>query len=178
MLLYTDAVSTYFSACKYELKLPIADEAFLAGMIHDVGILISLQLYPEQIRKVCETAKSAAGSASASPFCDLERKVVGFDHQQLGMALAEQWRFPRSCQLVAGFHHAPGLLSDQNRTLVTLIHVADTICCQSKHGFNLTAIHQKLDANLLRELKLEEFVVTQTAARLDTLVADAASLLA
>src|SRR5438477_10152579 len=34
-----------------QLKLPIADEAFLAGMIHDVGILISLQLYPEQIRK-------------------------------------------------------------------------------------------------------------------------------
>src|SRR5205807_4666228 len=28
-----------------QLKLPIADEAFLAGMIHDVGILISLQLY-------------------------------------------------------------------------------------------------------------------------------------
>src|SRR5438309_689282 len=39
-----------------QMQLPIADEAFLAGMIHDVGILISLQLYPEQLRQVCETA--------------------------------------------------------------------------------------------------------------------------
>src|SRR5438105_7994577 len=37
-----------------QMKLPVSDEAFLAGMIHDVGILISLQLYPEQIRTVCE----------------------------------------------------------------------------------------------------------------------------
>src|SRR5436305_690928 len=34
-----------------QMKVPIADEAFLAGLIHDTGILISLQLYPEQIRK-------------------------------------------------------------------------------------------------------------------------------
>src|SRR5213592_640301 len=33
-----------------QMKLSIADEAFLAGMIHDVGILISLQLNPEQLR--------------------------------------------------------------------------------------------------------------------------------
>src|SRR5947199_418117 len=36
-----------------ELHLPLGDEAFLAGMIHDVGILISLQLSPEELQKVC-----------------------------------------------------------------------------------------------------------------------------
>src|SRR3954467_15642933 len=32
------------------LKLPIADEAFLAGLIHDLGILVSLQIMPEQLQ--------------------------------------------------------------------------------------------------------------------------------
>src|SRR4051812_24741608 len=32
-----------------QMKLPFADEAFLAGMIHDVGILISLQVAPEKL---------------------------------------------------------------------------------------------------------------------------------
>src|SRR4051794_20786061 len=36
----------------------IAEEAFLAGMIHDVGILISLQTFPEQLSQVCAAAKS------------------------------------------------------------------------------------------------------------------------
>src|SRR5690349_22760744 len=40
-----------------QMKLPVADEAFLAGMIHDVGILISLQSFPEQLRRVCDAAK-------------------------------------------------------------------------------------------------------------------------
>ena len=49
------------------MKMNIADEAFLAGMIHDMGILISLQLYPEKLREVCETAKKG-GAAGVIAF--------------------------------------------------------------------------------------------------------------
>src|SRR3954462_10294431 len=36
-----------------QLKLPFADEAFLAGMIHDIGIMVSLQTSPEQLKQIC-----------------------------------------------------------------------------------------------------------------------------
>jgi HD-like signal output (HDOD) protein len=156
-----------------QLKLPVADEAFLAGMIHDVGLLISLQTAPEQLRQVCEIAKN-----SDRTFVDIEREVMGMDHQQLGMALAEQWKFPRSCQLVAGFHHKPAQLADQNRLLVTLVYAADTICCASKHGFNLTALSQKLDAAGLAELQLDQGVVDRTRANLDELMQTASGMFA
>src|SRR5256714_11709045 len=55
--------------CKL-MKLPSGDEAFLAGMIDDVGMLVALQTTPEQLRKVCETAKT-----DARPFCEIERDV-------------------------------------------------------------------------------------------------------
>src|SRR6185437_1511221 len=61
-----------------QMKLPIADEAFLAGMIHDVGILLQLQTSPEQTRQVCEAAKGDRD------FCDLER-----DHRHRSSAA---WR--------------------------------------------------------------------------------------
>jgi HD-like signal output (HDOD) protein len=155
-----------------QMKLPMADEAFLAGMIHDVGILVSLQLSPEPMRTVCERSKESTAS-----FCELEREIVGMDHQQLGMALAEQWKFPRPCQLVAGYHHNPTTLSDQNRLLVTLVYVADTICCQSRHGFNLTACHQKLEDGGLVEVKLDPALITRTASSLDSLMELAGSVL-
>src|SRR6476619_2034153 len=60
-----------------QIKVPLADEAFLAGMIHDVGLLVSLQVMPEKLRTVCERAKGPS-----SNFCDLEREVMGMDHQQ------------------------------------------------------------------------------------------------
>lgn len=157
-----------------QMKLPVADEAFLAGMIHDVGILISLQTQPEQLKQVCEAAKS-----SERPFVELEKEILGgVDHQQMGMCLAEQWRFPKSCQLVAGYHHQPAALGEQNRLLVTLVYVADTICCQSKHGFNLTAMHQRLDELDLRDVQIDPAVVQRTAGNLDQLVSVAAALLA
>src|SRR5262245_13482371 len=105
-----------------EMKLPFADEAFLAGMIHDIGILVSLQTFPEKLQQTCEKVK-----ATGANFCETEREIVGVDHQMLGGAIAEQWKFPRSCQLVAGHHHEPTILSDINRTMVTLVFAADTL---------------------------------------------------
>lgn len=154
------------------MKVPVADEAFLAGMIHDMGILVALQQYPEKLRMVCDQAK-----ASARPFCEIEREALGLDHQQLGAALAEHWKFPRSCQLVAGYHHRPQALSEQGRLLVTLVYVADTICGQSKHGFNLTTVHQVLDNAVLNDVKIEKSLVESTANRLSELVSVASSLL-
>ena len=155
-----------------QMKVPVADEAFLAGMIHDVGMLVSLQLHPEKLREVCERVK-----ATGQPFVEVERELLGTDHQQLGAALAEQWKFPRSCQMVAGFHHRPALEGEQNRLLVTLVYAADTVCCQSTHGFNLTALHQKLDAAALGDVKLDPVLVERTAGKLGELVTVASSLL-
>jgi HD-like signal output (HDOD) protein len=154
-----------------QMKVPVADEAFIAGMIHDVGILVSLQIQPEQLRTACERARTEGAN-----FCEIERDVMGMDHQQLGQALAEQWKFPRSCQLVAGHHHRPTTLADQHRLLVTLVFVADTICCQSKHGFNLTALNQKLDDAGLADVQLDRALVDSTAGRLDEIVNSASAL--
>ncbi len=164
------------------MKLPTADEVFLAGMIHDVSLLISLQLWPDKLRTVCERSKQPGAD-----FCALEREVIGLDHQQLGQGLAEAWKFPRICQLVAGFHHSPTTLAGQHRLFVGLVHVADTLCCAadpnnpkgpSKRGFNLTAVNQKLDDNGLADLKIDPVLVHMTAGNVDKLLEVAGSMLA
>ncbi len=153
------------------MKSSLADEAFLAGMIHDVGLLVSMQLWPEKLRQVCETAK-----AGRQDFCSVERAIYGVDHQQLGMGLAELWKFPRSCQLVAGFHHGPQVLADDNRLLVTLVYAADTICCRNTaHGFNLTCGTQPLDHRLLNASGVDPTMVEEVAQNIEPMIAAAAA---
>jgi putative nucleotidyltransferase with HDIG domain len=154
------------------MKLNFADEAFLAGLIHDIGLLVSLQLYPEKLGEVCKLAQSTGGD-----FISLERQIIGFDHQQLGMGLAEQWKFPRACQLVAGHHHAPQALADQTRQLVSIVHVADTICCQAKLGMHLTGSREPLTDTRLAELRIDPAAVDHTRSRLGQLVSDASALI-
>jgi putative nucleotidyltransferase with HDIG domain len=154
------------------MKLCVDDEAFLAGLIHDIGVLISLQVYPEKLREVCDVVKTGGGD-----FCLTEQRIIGLDHQQLGMGLAEQWKFPRACQLAAGYHHQPQALADQTRPLVNIVYVADTLCCQSSHGFNLTAAGQSLGDEILMEMRIDPVMVGITRGRLDELVSEAVALL-
>src|SRR4051812_75484 len=155
-----------------QMKVPIADEAFLAGLIHDTGLLVSLQVWPDKLKQACETART-----TERDFCEIEREIVGVDHQQLGQGIAELWKFPRSCQLVAGYHHQPVALSDNNRLLVTLVFVADTLCCQQSRGFNLTALRQKIEDGGLSDVHLDPMLIVQTASKLDEMVSAATSVL-
>ena len=155
-----------------QMKVPIADEAFLAGLIHDTGLLVSLQVWPDKLKAACEAART-----SERDFCEVEREIVGVDHQQLGQGLAELWKFPRSCQLVSGYHHQPVALSDNNRLLVTLVFVADTLCCKQNRGFNLTALRQKYEDGGILDVQMDPMLIEQTAGRLDELVSSATSVL-
>src|SRR5947209_739606 len=151
-----------------QLKHPFADEAFLAGLIHDVGILVSLHVSPEKLRQVCEKVQKEGGD-----FCAVERELCGVDHQQLGMGLTEQWKFTRPCQLVAGHHHNPVALADSTRLIVTLVYVADTICAQQGRGFNLTALGQKFEAAQIEDVGLQLEVIERAQNNLEGLIGTA-----
>jgi len=154
------------------LKIPLVDEAFLAGLIHDVGILVALQVWPAKVQTVCSTVLEQGGD-----FCAAERQILGVDHQMLGKALAEKWKFPRTCQQAAGFHHAPRSLAEDSRLVVCLVHIADTICCQAGIGFNLTARGQELDASILKEAGLDAAIIQKVTADIPTHVNDAVAML-
>jgi HD-like signal output (HDOD) protein len=145
-----------------------ADEAFLAGMIHDIGIMVELQVWPEKFRAVCEQVRRSAGN-----FCENERLALGLDHQLVGAALAERWKFPTSCQKVAGFHHNPASITDDALPLVSMVHVADVLCCQGSHGFNLTALHQQFDPTALQAAKATPQVLETLSAKLPQSISNA-----
>lgn len=155
------------------LKLPLAEEAFLAGMIHDVGLLVSLQCWPEKLSIVCEQAKQGL-----KPFCEIEREVMGVDHQMLGKALAERWQFPRTCLEAAGFHHEPQLLAADARALTSVVYVADRLCCDAKAGFWLTGnIETPIDYDSIKLSGIDEAVVNGLREQLPKILESAAAFM-
>ncbi len=125
----------------------MAEEAFLAGLVHDVGILVELQVCPDKLRTVCERAMVQRGRFSA-----IELDVIGVDHQELGAALAEKWGFPPGCRAVARHHHHPALAEEPWKMITAIVHAADTLCCQECVGFDLTAAHQLADETAFQGL--------------------------
>ena len=156
-----------------QAKLPVADEAFLAGMIHDVGLLVSLQVWPEKLRMVCDQSR-----ASGRRFTEIEREVLGVDHQQLGQALCEKWNFPRTCALVAGHHHDPAGTAESALSVVAVVAIADSLAAMSGAGFTLTRLHDPIVSERAASIGVTDAHIESTRARLPELLAAASALTA
>jgi len=159
--------------CSLVGKKAFAEEAFLAGLIHDLGLLVERQAFPEQLVEVLRIA-----SKGERPLCEVEREVIGTDHQALGAALANKWKFPRGLQAVIGYHHKIENLSEEHRLLPTIVYAADVLCCHERVGFYLTAEGQPLEDTLLESIGLTENDFNTVRTELPDLIAEAEMILA
>ncbi|MGA3068412.1 MAG: HDOD domain-containing protein [Tepidisphaeraceae bacterium] len=150
-------------------------DAFLAGLIHDLGLLVQLQVNPDRLSKVCAKAFEEIQNGSTTlNFCALERSIIGVDHEQLGQALTENWRFPETYQQVVGFHHHPKLARGDSRDLVGLIHIGDILVCRMNTGFNATARARQWEPADLEKLGLDESKIEKVLSDLPTQIDEAA----
>jgi len=94
----------------------LREEAFLAGIVHDIGVLVECQFAPKQFADVM-----AAMAGDRATLIDAEQSVLEMTHQDIGQSLAERWKFPRTMQLVAGYHHRPERLDEEHRLLPSVV---------------------------------------------------------
>ena len=152
------------TSCKYGG----ADEAFVAGLVHDMGLLVEQQLFPEKLRLVAEQC-----ATTPQNFCKAEETHIGADHQAFGAAIALKWKFPPALRYAISYHHDPAELQPEFRKIASLIYLADTIACHCQIGLSLTAQAQQIDEDSLGLLRLTEAHIEEIVAALPEHVADA-----
>ncbi len=119
------------------LKVNFVDEAFLAGLIHDIGVMVEFQVDREKLGNVINKLELDKDGTPTSDFIALERSVFGCDHGLFGATLCESWKFPKSFVHVCGHHHDPKALPPEHRTLAWIVHIADRLAAENKRGFRL-----------------------------------------
>jgi putative nucleotidyltransferase with HDIG domain len=97
------AVAMLAKTVSEKLGLPIPDRAFSAGLLHDFGRLAIFVLFPKKSRNYIEAIKKGALHS-----IEMEREIIGMDHQQVGAELARHWKYPRGLAWVIADHHGPG----------------------------------------------------------------------
>lgn len=96
------------AGCEYlaELtKIMDADEAFIAGFIHDVGKIVLHSTNPKLYNKVVEAV------ADGADILDAEKKYFDSDHVKTGSLLAKRWQLPILLANIISYHHNPSLSS-------------------------------------------------------------------
>jgi len=99
----------------------IADRAFIAAMLHDLGKLVEAEHLTDHFRQAVAHAIADKGLLVES-----EAEINGFSHAEIGSYLAAWWNMPSFIVNAARWHHDPGK-SPADRGIVTLVHVANSI---------------------------------------------------
>ncbi len=74
------------------------DAAYLAGLLHNIGTLVLVHTSPEAYGELL----SALQQAEDTDVLDLERRIIGLDHNQAALWLAQRWHLPEVIAAVIG----------------------------------------------------------------------------
>ena len=96
------------------------DYAFTAGLLHDIGRLVLVTSFPQHFQRVLEYR-----AANDCTTLEAERAVLGIDHVEAGLALAQCWNFSDTMTRAIRGHHDPE--APDAGDLATIIHMADAI---------------------------------------------------
>ena len=141
-----------------KLGVPDSDKAYMAGLLHDMGILVNCMVFPK------EFAVAVAHAVEQQvPIDQAEFMTMGFTHSESGRALAEKWNLSPDIIQVIAHHHDLGQ-SESAHPLVALVHLSDLLCRMRNLGYEyyerqkLNLVQDPAWAILLKEYRTLEGV--------------------
>lgn len=149
-----------------ELKLGLSDEAFLSGLIHDIGIMVEVQAMRHELTQVFEEMTFDPDGAPQCDMREVEQRILGADHTAFGAGLCEAWKFPKSFSYVTRHHHDPSELPEAHRTLTWIVYMADRLSGQLDYGFRTDLVHLEISSADLDALGLTTEQLERVKGRL------------
>jgi diguanylate cyclase (GGDEF)-like protein len=111
--------ATAARALAAKLHVVQQEEAFLAGLLADVGMLALDRVLGDEYAAVCGPA------ATHDDLCAAEQVALGLTHADVGGVLAAGWKLPALLAVPVAGHHAPAAVADpQLRKLAELVYLA------------------------------------------------------
>jgi len=106
---------------KTQTRVLCRDRLFMAGLLHDIGMLVMSVKIPEIMRIVVSRSQVARES-----YIQAEKLIFGLTHAEIGAELMKQWGLPVSLQTVARYHHSPGR-ADDHLLETSIVHIANAM---------------------------------------------------
>ena len=130
----------------------LGENIYIAGLLHNIGIIIEDQFLQNNFIDALVQSKNDK--------CNLlyaEKNIIGFDHTDIGRAIADDWDFPDKLVIAIGNHHEPESVDEKIKKFVLTTYISDYICQRNDIGYcDAPYENQSLYAKCLRELKIQE----------------------
>lgn len=150
----------------------LAEQAFLCGIIHDIGKIAITQNLPTEMAQVFERM-----AQQQVPQYEAEKEIIGFTHQRAGQALADAWNFPEEYLKVIRQHHAPNLttaIPPKTAQLIMAVYIGNKMAKTMHLGESTDPLPAKITPDDLHKAGITSSDLPQIISAIKT---DYASLL-
>ncbi|HNX23494.1 MAG TPA: HDOD domain-containing protein [Spirochaetota bacterium] len=110
-------------ALKFKLPGAGADNAYIAGLLHDLGQIILLTVDMDSVRKIAEIVQDRNIITTTV----MEELSIGISHAEIGLLLSEKWNFPEFLSQIIRFHHSPISIPEEFRDVGFSVYLANMI---------------------------------------------------
>ena len=98
------------------------DDTFVSALLQDIGYLVMFLTRPEDFIRVMEASKVDGEDVQA-----LERRIFGFDHQELGAALLKKWGLPECIYVPLQYHHEVDDCPEKEKDRITVLNISNRL---------------------------------------------------
>ncbi|HQU85486.1 MAG TPA: response regulator [Pyrinomonadaceae bacterium] len=128
----------------------VANDAFTAGILHDIGEVVLAFNLPEQFRQAQELVTHENMTRQQA-----EKIVFEATHSEVGAYLLGLWGLPNQVVEAIAFHHSPSAIEPNMFSPLTAVHIANAF---ERYGKRMILDNPDsiIDTNYLRKLNLTE----------------------
>ena len=131
------------------------ENIYVAGLMHDIGIIALDQFCQDDFRLILSRRKTEKKNQTTA-----EKKVLGFDHAEVGKAMTDSWNLPQELVEVIGYHHNPDNIAREFLRPSLTLYVADYVCQQKCLGYGDAPVRDKeLFRKCLKRLELSSYAL-------------------
>ena len=151
-----------------EIKYKVPEEAMVAGLMHDIGIIFLLRNFPEEYNKIIKKMDQGINLYKA------EKSTFGIDHSEIGYYIAQHWNIPQNIANAIRHHHETPS-DEETDTLSNIVQLAVLLTFDRFSGTEDT-IEKRMAhiAEIGDKLNLDQDQITSIAHRLVLLMAEIA----
>jgi putative nucleotidyltransferase with HDIG domain len=129
------------------------ENMYAVGLLHDIGIIIEDQFRNRHFLQALSLTQQGLELTQA------EKEVLGYDHTQVGRALASRWMFPEDFAESIGWHHDNFQHPHAHSRMVLTLYVANVLANQLGLGYSGTGTTERELKPVLDTLGLEQVVL-------------------
>jgi putative nucleotidyltransferase with HDIG domain len=129
-----------------------SEDAFMAGLLHDIGKLVFAQEYPEHLERI-----RTAMRTDERPEFVLEQELAGVSHAEIGAYLLGLWGLPDSIVQAVAHHHMPQRMGECRFDVLSATYVANHLANEhTPLSPNGTRNRQVIDRSYLAALGVSD----------------------